>query len=33
MHPLKFRPARLAEIARKNRRELVQSGVSSQVGK
>jgi FtsP/CotA-like multicopper oxidase with cupredoxin domain len=28
MRPLKFRPARLAEIARKNRRDLVASGVS-----
>ena len=28
MHPLKFRPARLAEIARKNRQELVRAGVT-----
>ena len=28
MRPLKYRPARLAEVARKNRRELVASGVS-----
>src|SRR5919109_1794770 len=28
MHPLKFRPARLAEIARKNREEIVRAGVT-----
>jgi FtsP/CotA-like multicopper oxidase with cupredoxin domain len=28
MHPLKFRPARLAEIARKNRAEIVRAGVT-----
>jgi len=28
MHPLKFRPARLAEIARKNRQDILEAGVS-----